>query len=143
MRDSVTYPTRSAPWRVLAALAGLVAGCAVGPDYVRPEIDIPAAYKEAPGWKTAEPRAVDGQAFDVDVGHDQLGLALETFPLRNQGAVLGDQAMAAEHHIGGGFPDAARGVDICGDAAARLVDGACSGEPRSVNMSARSDSSTS
>ena len=40
------------------AFAGL-AGCAVGPDYVRPTVEVPAAYKEAGPWKTAEPRAVD------------------------------------------------------------------------------------
>ncbi len=45
---------------VLAAFAcaGL-ASCAVGPDYVRPTVEVPAAYKEAGPWKTAEPRAVD------------------------------------------------------------------------------------
>lgn len=39
------------------ALAGaLLAGCASGPDYVRPAIDIPAQFKEAPpGWKAALP----------------------------------------------------------------------------------------
>lgn len=48
----------------LAALPGLLAACAVGPDYERPAAPAPAAYKEnappenaAPaGWKTAEPR---------------------------------------------------------------------------------------
>jgi NodT family efflux transporter outer membrane factor (OMF) lipoprotein len=33
----------------------LAAGCSVGPDYVRPEIETPAAYKELDGWKTAQP----------------------------------------------------------------------------------------
>ncbi|MBN3728241.1 efflux transporter outer membrane subunit [Burkholderia sp. Ac-20379] len=41
---------------VSAAVAALVAGCAVGPDYHRPDVSIPAAYKEAPdGWKVAQP----------------------------------------------------------------------------------------
>jgi NodT family efflux transporter outer membrane factor (OMF) lipoprotein len=34
----------------------LLAGCAVGPDYVRPKVETPAAYKEAGDWKPAEPR---------------------------------------------------------------------------------------
>ena len=34
----------------------LAAGCAVGPDYVRPSVDTPAAFKELAGWKTAQPR---------------------------------------------------------------------------------------
>ncbi|GAT99973.1 RND transporter [Burkholderia stabilis] len=34
----------------------LLAGCAVGPDYHRPDTSIPAAFKEAPaGWKVAQP----------------------------------------------------------------------------------------
>lgn len=39
----------------LAATA-LLAGCSVGPDYVRPAVDTPAAYKEAGNWKPALPR---------------------------------------------------------------------------------------
>ncbi|MDR3455220.1 MAG: efflux transporter outer membrane subunit [Rhodoferax sp.] len=45
-----------------SALAALLASCAaVGPDYVRPTIDIPAAYKESGPWKTAEPQAIDSR----------------------------------------------------------------------------------
>ena len=55
-----------APFRPFASLAcqklfgltavGLVlAGCAVGPNYVRPSVTAPMAYKEAAGWKPAEP----------------------------------------------------------------------------------------
>jgi NodT family efflux transporter outer membrane factor (OMF) lipoprotein len=32
-----------------------LAGCTVGPDYHRPAVEIPAAYKEAGDWKPAEP----------------------------------------------------------------------------------------
>lgn len=42
---------------VTAAL--LLAGCAVGPDYVRPSVDVPVAYKEDAGWKPASPQIVD------------------------------------------------------------------------------------
>jgi NodT family efflux transporter outer membrane factor (OMF) lipoprotein len=38
-------------------LAFLVAGCAVGPDYKRPEVEVPAQYKE---WKVAQPQ--DGES---------------------------------------------------------------------------------
>lgn len=46
------------------ALAVVVAGCMVGPDYRRPDVDVPARYREDPpssggDWKTAEPRIVD------------------------------------------------------------------------------------
>ncbi|SOE64010.1 efflux transporter, outer membrane factor (OMF) lipoprotein, NodT family [Burkholderia sp. OK233] len=41
---------------VAAALATVLAGCVVGPDYKRPAAEIPASYKEAaPGWKVAQP----------------------------------------------------------------------------------------
>ncbi|HEY5292169.1 MAG TPA: efflux transporter outer membrane subunit [Burkholderiales bacterium] len=39
-----------------ALAAALLAGCSVGPDYVRPAVETPAAYKEAGNWKPAEPR---------------------------------------------------------------------------------------
>src|SRR5262249_44043954 len=34
----------------------LVGGCTVGPDYVRPAVETPAAFKEAQDWKVAQPR---------------------------------------------------------------------------------------
>ena len=40
---------------LLLALIGL-GGCTVGPDYRRPEVAAPVAFKEAQGWKPAEPR---------------------------------------------------------------------------------------
>jgi NodT family efflux transporter outer membrane factor (OMF) lipoprotein len=36
-------------------LLAVLAGCAVGPDYKRPEVALPAAFKENPGWKVATP----------------------------------------------------------------------------------------
>ncbi len=47
----------------LLAMPVLLAGCAVGPDYVRPTVDVPAAFKEASNWTTAEP------AEQAPVGH--------------------------------------------------------------------------
>jgi NodT family efflux transporter outer membrane factor (OMF) lipoprotein len=43
----------------MALAAVLLAGCAVGPDYVRPQMDVPAAFKEAGPWKTATPQTID------------------------------------------------------------------------------------
>jgi NodT family efflux transporter outer membrane factor (OMF) lipoprotein len=37
-------------------VALVAAGCAVGPNYVRPPVVTPDAYKEADGWKKAEPQ---------------------------------------------------------------------------------------
>jgi NodT family efflux transporter outer membrane factor (OMF) lipoprotein len=49
--------TPSAWARILPAVAAaaVVAGCAVGPDYKRPAAPVPAAFKEADGWKAATP----------------------------------------------------------------------------------------
>ncbi|HEY1794447.1 MAG TPA: efflux transporter outer membrane subunit [Opitutaceae bacterium] len=35
--------------------AALLAGCAAGPDYKKPQVSTPAAFKENPGWKSATP----------------------------------------------------------------------------------------
>jgi NodT family efflux transporter outer membrane factor (OMF) lipoprotein len=40
----------------LAALLLLLTACTVGPDYVRPTVEAPTAFKEMDGWKTAQPR---------------------------------------------------------------------------------------
>jgi NodT family efflux transporter outer membrane factor (OMF) lipoprotein len=44
-----------------AAAAALLSACAVGPDYVRPTLDVPAAWKESGPWKTAEPQAANSR----------------------------------------------------------------------------------
>jgi len=51
----LTMNTRTTRAALLCALATL-AGCAVGPDYHRPEVAAPAQFKESQGWKMAEPR---------------------------------------------------------------------------------------
>lgn len=48
--------TRS-PAPLAASLLALgLAACTLGPDYTRPEMPVPATFKENPGWKPAEPR---------------------------------------------------------------------------------------
>lgn len=42
--------------RLLLFALPLLSACAVGPDYRRPDVATPAAYKEAGDWKPAEPR---------------------------------------------------------------------------------------
>jgi NodT family efflux transporter outer membrane factor (OMF) lipoprotein len=41
---------------LLGLLAGSLAACAVGPNYHRPSAPVPQHFKEAEGWKPAEPR---------------------------------------------------------------------------------------
>ncbi len=50
-----SHPSRRPARIALGALLLLAAGCAVGPDYKRPVVATPAAFKENPGWKTAAP----------------------------------------------------------------------------------------
>jgi NodT family efflux transporter outer membrane factor (OMF) lipoprotein len=52
-RRSCARLTRSA----LIAIAALSASCAVGPNYHRPAAPVPQRFKEAEGWKPAEPAA--------------------------------------------------------------------------------------
>jgi len=40
-----------------AAAALLLGGCMVGPDYHRPQVSVPATFRELPGWTQAEPNA--------------------------------------------------------------------------------------
>src|SRR5471030_597452 len=54
-----TARNRKAPRKatLLLAFAGLAlgVGCSVGPDYKRPALDAPAAFKEDSGWTVAAP----------------------------------------------------------------------------------------
>ncbi|HZR67845.1 MAG TPA: efflux transporter outer membrane subunit [Burkholderiales bacterium] len=47
---------RAAKDVLFASFVALLAGCSVGPDYVRPDAPVPQAFKETQGWKPAEPR---------------------------------------------------------------------------------------
>ena len=45
----------------LVATALLLSACAAGPDYVRPAVEVPDAYKESAGWKSAEPKPAESR----------------------------------------------------------------------------------
>jgi len=63
---------------VALAAAALLSACAAGPDYVRPTMPVPPAYKETGNWKPADPRpAVSGLAWWQAYGDPVLG-QLET-----------------------------------------------------------------
>ncbi|CAH1212051.1 putative Outer membrane protein OprM [Candidatus Nitrotoga sp. BS] len=69
---------------VLAFLS--LSGCAVGPDYKRPEVIAPTNYKEeANHWKLAEPRdhAVRGKWWEI-YGDIQLNALVEQVSISNQ-----------------------------------------------------------
>ena len=65
-KPRLTRPARaySAAPRAAGLALTLLAGCAVGPNYHRPSAPVPQRYKEAEGWKPAEPReAASGTAW--------------------------------------------------------------------------------
>ena len=51
----MTMVTANRRMAALMLMVGSATGCAVGPDYHRPSIDIATAYKEDQGWKPTEP----------------------------------------------------------------------------------------
>ncbi|MEO8386041.1 MAG: efflux transporter outer membrane subunit [Betaproteobacteria bacterium] len=69
----------------VAVVAALFAGCAIGPDYQRPDIQAPVAYKEVAGWKIAEPRdeLVRGKWWKM-FGDSTLDALLEQVNVSNQ-----------------------------------------------------------
>ena len=68
---------------VLLPLA--LAACAVGPVYQRPDIALPAGYKEAPaGWQPAAPSTVDRTAWWKAFGDPQLDALVDQVEVSNQ-----------------------------------------------------------
>lgn len=92
---------------VLAMAAWTVSACTIGPDYVRPEAEVPAAYKEGLRWQPAQPRdhlsrghwwagfadpQLDALLEQVKVSNQTLAAAEAQF---RQSVALADTARAA------------------------------------------------
>ena len=73
---------------------GLLTACSVGPNYVRPVVEVPAAFKELKDWKPAQPRdgeirgewwkrfndpMLNGLQQQVDISNQNLALAEAQF----------------------------------------------------------------
>jgi len=112
----VSGPRARAGSAVAVIVAAVVAGCSVGPDYVRPPVIAPDAYKENAGWKVAEPRddvlrgkwwqlfgdpTLDALEEQVSLGNQDLVVAEATY---RQARALVRQARAAY------FPTVTAGV---------------------------------
>ena len=84
----------------------LLAGCAVGPDYVRPKLEAPAQYKELQGWRTATPsdsapkgewwtlfrdRELDALIARIDISNQNIRVAEARL---RQARAVADQARA-------------------------------------------------
>lgn len=105
-RPSRGFAVRTA--LLAGACAWALAGCAVGPDYQRPALAVPSAFKEAPpGWKNAEPADVavrgewwrgfgdstlDGLVTQLHDANQNLRVAEATW---RRATALGRQARAA------------------------------------------------
>ncbi|HEX4964569.1 MAG TPA: efflux transporter outer membrane subunit [Thermoanaerobaculia bacterium] len=83
---------RAACGSMLIVLASLAAGCAVGPNYKKPDVEIPAAFKEQPpagatpgSWKPAQPQdaAHRGKWWEI-FGDSQLNALEERISVSNQ-----------------------------------------------------------
>jgi NodT family efflux transporter outer membrane factor (OMF) lipoprotein len=61
----------------LSALAFLLAGCEVGPDYVAPSAPVPARYKDTGNWKPANPQDAVVRGKWWEIYHDDQLDALE------------------------------------------------------------------
>ena len=83
----------------------LLQGCAVGPDYVRPTMPVPTAYKENQGWKNAEPkRADDNMKWWEAYGDPRLNELVEQANQANQTILQAE----AQYRNAAALVDAAR-----------------------------------
>jgi NodT family efflux transporter outer membrane factor (OMF) lipoprotein len=100
---------RTSPLKLtaLASVSVWLAGCAVGPDYVRPQMEVPAAFKETSAWKVAEPHdaatggdwwkvyrdpQLDSLMAQVDISNHNIKLAEAQY---RQARALAQQARAS------------------------------------------------
>jgi NodT family efflux transporter outer membrane factor (OMF) lipoprotein len=70
---------------LLSAGTAFLAGCTVGPDYVRPSAPVPAAYKDTGNWKPANPQDAVVRGKWWEIYHDpQLNALEEKVNISNQ-----------------------------------------------------------
>ena len=93
---------------VLAAAALVLGGCVAGPDYVRPAMETPAAYKEAGNWKVAQPRDIEqrGRWWEI-FGDRDLDALVAQIDVSNQNVRIAEaqfrQARALAQSARAGF----------------------------------------
>lgn len=116
----------------IAVLACFTAGCAVGPDYRRPEAASPAAYKEAQGWVPAAPAdalergpwwklfkdpQLDKLAEAVEVSNQNIAAATAAYAqaralvAQQRGAMFPTVSLSADAGRSGGAGTTRRGND--------------------------------
>jgi len=107
MPAATSHPLAAALAAALAALptALLLTACAVGPDYVRPDIEVPDAYKESAGWKSAEPKPAESrQPWWENYGDPALNALMQDAERANQNLRVAE----AQYRQARALADAAR-----------------------------------
>src|SRR5208282_4427998 len=76
---------------VITGTFTLLTACTVGPDYVRPTAVVPAAYKEAAGWKAAQPKdnCIKGAWWEI-FNDPQLNALEEQVNISNQNIIAAE-----------------------------------------------------
>lgn len=76
---------------VMTISLALLAACTVGPDYVKPTAVTPAAFKEAKGWKVAQPKdnVIKGNWWEM-FGDPQLNALEEQVNISNQNIAVAE-----------------------------------------------------
>jgi NodT family efflux transporter outer membrane factor (OMF) lipoprotein len=77
-----------------------LAGCTVGPDYVRPEVLIPKEFKEIKGWKQAEPRdnVLSGKWWEI-FNDPRLNKLEEQVATANQSIIQAEAQYRQAQHL--------------------------------------------
>ena len=87
------------------AVALLLSACAAGPDYVRPAVEVPDAYKESAGWKSAEPKPAESrQPWWESYGDPALNALMQDAQRANQNLRVAE----AQYREARALADAAR-----------------------------------
>ena len=79
---------------IVVSVSAALFGCKVGPNYVRPPVETPAAYKEAQSWKQAQPQDELPRGSWWEVFHDAQLNSLEA-----QVAISNQTIKAAEAQV--------------------------------------------
>jgi NodT family efflux transporter outer membrane factor (OMF) lipoprotein len=103
---------------LIPSVLALLTGCAVGPNYVRPTVVIPEAYKETDGWRMAEPRDDASRGAWWEIFADPQLSALEArVSVSNQNLVVAEaqfrQARALVREVRANFfPQVTIGIGV-------------------------------
>ncbi len=128
-------------WMTSGLCLTLLTACSVGPDYVRPAMELPAGFKAAGGWKVAAPAEVDNAAWWTAFGDPQLNALQDRLAIDNQtvaqsvaklkaARALYDQADAARYPTLGVTASSSRGKSAgAGTADTATLSAAASWEP--------------